>query len=189
MPYSITTLRIVLSTLCCSFTYVAQAQEVPQSRSITNNFTSGSTHLEQAFTTLSATNKIAPFAQIEYKAGQSITLSPGFEAKAGAGFVAHIGVVSIIATVEGQTDPLTITTYPNPFEETTTISYTLSKAARVTLFISDINGAILSRIVDNTAQEAGRHAVEWRGGVLAAGTYICTVKADQQQVSNRLVRK
>lgn len=177
-----------ISAFCLCGTFV-MAQEVTQSRLIETAFQAGSTHVEQAVGTLSATNKVAETAQVEYKAGQSVVLLPGFEAKAGAVFVAHVGEVSIIATVEGQVEPMTITAYPNPFEDVTTLSYTLTKAARVSLFISDAKGAILSRLVDNTAQEAGRHEVEWRGGMLAAGTYICTVSADQQQVSNRLVRK
>lgn len=179
---------ILVFGLCCISTW-AFAQGVSSSRSITVDFKAGSSHVEQAVETLQATNKLETATQVDYKAGRSVVLLPGFEAKAGALFVAHVGAVSIIATVDGQTEPLIIQAYPNPFDETTTISYTLNKAARVSLHISDVKGSLISQLVDNDQQEAGVHTVEWRGGLLAAGAYICTLNADEQQVSNRLVRK
>lgn len=182
-------MKAILVSALCLHGVLAMAQDAPESRLIKADFRAGSTHTEQAVRTLSANNKLETDSQVDYKAGQSVVLLPGFEAKAGSVFVAHVGEVSIIATVEGQPEPLTIQAYPNPFEETTTISYTLSKSARVTLFISDVKGAVVGQLVDNQLQEAGRHDVEWRGGRLAAGTYMCILDADSQRVSNRLVQK
>ena len=182
-------MKAILVSALCLHSALAIAQGTSESRLINTDYKAGSTHTEQALRTLSATNKLGAESQVDYKAGQAVVLLPGFEAKAGSVFVAHIGDVSIIASVEGQEAPLTVTVYPNPFEETTTISYSLLKSARVTLFVSDAKGAIVGRLVDGQQQDAGRHDVEWRGGLLSAGTYICTLDADQQRVSNRIVRK
>jgi hypothetical protein len=47
--------------------------------------------LQIANTTLTATNKIIDPARVTYKAGNSLTFSPGFEAKSGSTFEAKIG--------------------------------------------------------------------------------------------------
>ncbi|WP_394993401.1 3-coathanger stack domain-containing protein [Emticicia sp.] len=53
------------------------------------NFTTNS--LQIATTTLTASNKIFSPASVTYKAGNSLTFSPGFEAKSGTNFTARIG--------------------------------------------------------------------------------------------------
>lgn len=57
---------------------------------LTTNYTTGST-LQIASNTITATNKVISPAYAVYKAGKSITFSPGFEAKSGSLFVAEIG--------------------------------------------------------------------------------------------------
>ncbi len=56
---------------------------------LTNNFTTNS--LQIANTTITANNKIFSPASVTYKAGNSLTFSPGFEAKSGSNFMARIG--------------------------------------------------------------------------------------------------
>lgn len=57
---------------------------------LSTNITSGITQ-EQASQTIVATNLVVPPANVTYKAGKSIELLPGFEAKNGAVFKAFIG--------------------------------------------------------------------------------------------------
>jgi hypothetical protein len=56
---------------------------------LTNDLTTSS--LQIANTTITANNKIFSPASVTYKAGNSLTFSPGFEAKAGSSFSAKIG--------------------------------------------------------------------------------------------------
>jgi hypothetical protein len=56
---------------------------------LTSNLTTSS--LQMANTVITATNKIFSPASVIYNAGNSLTLSPGFEAKTGSNFLARIG--------------------------------------------------------------------------------------------------
>lgn len=56
---------------------------------LTSNFTTDSFQI--ANTTITASNKIFSPASVAYKAGNSLTFNPGFEAKSGSNFMARIG--------------------------------------------------------------------------------------------------
>ncbi|GAB4048002.1 T9SS type A sorting domain-containing protein [Spirosoma litoris] len=144
--------------------------------------------LEQAVKSLIASNIVSVSQQVEYRAGKSILLNPGFEAKAGSIFAAHTEYTAINLG-DGHSDHLLIKTYPNPFVEKTTIVYQLASTAVTNLFISDAEGKVVGRLVNNQLQQAGRYEVEWLADQLPTGAYICTLEAGQQHISNRLIRK
>lgn len=75
--------------------------------------------------------------------------------------------------------------FPNPFNPSTTIAYTLVEPASVQLVVFDISGRELGTLV-NQHQSAGRYTVQWNaaenGGLtLASGLYIARL-----QVGNRV---
>ncbi len=81
--------------------------------------------------------------------------------------------------------------YPNPFNPQTTISYNIDKASDVELTIYNIKGQKVRTLVDDQ-QEAGRHDIVWdgtdsKGKKVASGTYLYKVKADDQEVVNKML--
>ncbi|MGB5320886.1 FlgD immunoglobulin-like domain containing protein [Lutimonas sp.] len=56
----------------------------------------------------------------------------------------------------------TLKNYPNPFSETTTLSYVLPDKSYVTILIFDRNGRFVKRLVGKN-QEAGAYEVQWNG--------------------------
>ena len=52
--------------------------------------------------------------------------------------------------------------FPNPFNPSTTISYSLAKQENVDLKIYNIRGQLVKTLV-NEAQDAGNYSVEWNG--------------------------
>jgi len=66
------------------------------------------------------------------------------------------------------TDYVVCGAYPNPFNPTTTISYTLPEATRVSLIIHDLSGRVVSRLVDGW-REKGVHEAVFDGSNLASG--------------------
>ncbi len=52
---------------------------------------------------------------------------------------------------------------PNPFNPSTTISFTLPEAAAVNLDIYDVSGHLVARLLDGERFGAGMHRVEWNG--------------------------
>jgi len=52
--------------------------------------------------------------------------------------------------------------YPNPFNPSTTIKYTMAKGARVSIKVYNINGQLVATLID-TWQPQGHHFVKWLG--------------------------
>jgi rhamnogalacturonan endolyase len=61
--------------------------------------------------------------------------------------------------------------YPNPFNPQTTISFALPEAAAVSINIYDINGSLITKLV-NEKYQAGIHNVTFDGTNIASGVYF-----------------
>ncbi|MFA6471812.1 MAG: FlgD immunoglobulin-like domain containing protein [Candidatus Latescibacterota bacterium] len=66
---------------------------------------------------------------------------------------------------------------PNPFNPSTTISFNLAKAGKVTVDVFNISGQKVGTLV-NTTMNAGSHSVTWNASNRSAGVYFYTVKSD-----------
>lgn len=62
--------------------------------------------------------------------------------------------------------------YPNPFNATATISFSLSEPRHVQLQVFDVQGRLVATLVDSP-MTAGAHEVEFDGRELSSGTYFC----------------
>lgn len=61
--------------------------------------------------------------------------------------------------------------YPNPFNPTTTLSFTLPSAGYVSLQVFDINGRLQRTVLDKE-MPAGTHAIQFNADRLASGMYF-----------------
>jgi beta-glucanase (GH16 family) len=68
------------------------------------------------------------------------------------------------------------TNYPNPFESTTTIGYTLPRTAEVTISIHDVTGRLVETLVEQK-QGAGTYSVDWHAADQAPGVYFYKIQA------------
>ncbi len=71
--------------------------------------------------------------------------------------------------------------YPNPFNPTTTFTYSLPEASHVTIEIYDVSGRLVQTLV-NGEKEAGRYEVKWdgrsaSGSSVASGVYLYRIDA------------
>ncbi|MBM2840794.1 MAG: hypothetical protein HW412_1322 [Bacteroidetes bacterium] len=73
--------------------------------------------------------------------------------------------------VEFPAVPTLYQNYPNPFNPVTTITYALSERTFVVVRLYDATGREVKRVFAGT-QDAGVHALEFNGEVLASGTYF-----------------
>ncbi|HWP82188.1 MAG TPA: T9SS type A sorting domain-containing protein [Bacteroidota bacterium] len=64
--------------------------------------------------------------------------------------------------------------YPNPFNPSTTIRFTLPEAGHVTVRVYNVLGQLVSTPLDERLQ-VGYHSISWYAGHLPSGTYIYTV--------------
>jgi hypothetical protein len=70
------------------------------------------------------------------------------------------------------------TNYPNPFNPSTKISFTIPKADHVALVVYDVLGKEVSTLVDSELG-AGTHTVTFDGKNLASGTYIYRIRSGE----------
>jgi len=76
--------------------------------------------------------------------------------------------------------------YPNPFNPSTTISFTVPEAGDVTLRIFDLSGREITTLV-NGQVEAGEHTLEWTAEGLPSGTYFYTLSAANYTATKKLM--
>ena len=67
--------------------------------------------------------------------------------------------------------------YPNPFNPSTEIQFTLPKASKVSLVVYDMTGRVVNELIDRTL-EAGSHSVTWDASNLPSGVYVYRFQAD-----------
>lgn len=81
--------------------------------------------------------------------------------------------------------------FPNPFNPTTTISYSLPEMSDVRLIVYDITGREVARIV-NSQQTSGYHNVQWNGrddsgNPVSTGVYFTRLEAGEYSQTIKMV--
>ena len=76
--------------------------------------------------------------------------------------------------------------YPNPFNPTTMITYTLPEARPVTLRVYNVLGQEVARFNEGV-REAGRHQVRFDASQLSAGVYVYVLEAGDFKAMRRMV--
>ena len=95
-------------------------------------------------------------------------------------YVAHDSIKGIITTQIGVDNytPAAFTVAqnsPNPFNPTTTISFTLAKAGKTTVEVYNVAGQKIDTLVNGNLS-AGNHTATWNATKFSAGVYFYTVK-------------
>ena len=84
---------------------------------------------------------------------------------------------------------LLLANYPNPFDESTTIAYTLPKAGEVTLEIRSMLGTVIQTLVNNKVQAAGDYKLKLDNTLLESGIYMATLKLNSDgKVMSRILK-
>jgi len=80
--------------------------------------------------------------------------------------------------------------YPNPFNSSTTVNYSLAAESNVLLQVYDIRGRIVKTLISETGQ-AGSHDVVWdgtndAGKPIASGTYFYALKTSETNIVRKM---
>lgn len=103
----------------------------------------------------------------------------------------HIGVLSVNSNNRDWIDQNTnFSIYPNPFNSTTVISYSISEKTSLTLNIFDINGKLVNTIFQGD-QNTGEYFINWdgknhNGYTLASGIYFVNIKSGRFNLTKRV---
>ena len=79
-----------------------------------------------------------------------------------------------------------LTNYPNPFNPTTHISFSLCEACNVRLDVYNIMGQTVVTLVDEYLQ-CGTHEIEWNASSAASGVYFYRLSAGDMIETRRML--
>ena len=68
-----------------------------------------------------------------------------------------------------------VSAYPNPFNPQTSIKFGLPESSQVTVYVYDINGRIVSELVDGNLN-AGYHTYIWNPQDISSGVYFVNIR-------------
>ncbi len=75
---------------------------------------------------------------------------------------------------------------PNPFDGTTTISYSLEQAGKVSLTVVDINGKVIANFNEGL-KSAGNYSVNFNADELASGIYNYSLNVNGERITKRMI--
>jgi hypothetical protein len=81
--------------------------------------------------------------------------------------------------------------YPNPFNPSTRVAFSLNKKEHVSMSVYDVSGRLVRVLVDEV-REAGSYEVSWdgtngRGRQMVSGIYFCRVEAGDYEQTLKMV--
>jgi len=82
---------------------------------------------------------------------------------------------------------ISLTSYPNPFRDQSTIKYQISNNSYIKMVICNVYGEVISTLVDKN-QTAGTYSVKLSNGLFPAGFYLCRLSAGENTKTIRLIK-
>ena len=76
--------------------------------------------------------------------------------------------------------------FPNPFNPSTTIHFSLNKDQLVSLNIYNLRGQLVETII-NKKLKMGSHSIDWNASEYASGMYIYQLQSIDNSVSQKMV--
>ena len=77
-------------------------------------------------------------------------------------------------------------TYPNPFNPNLNIEYYLENSGHINVSVYDINGRLVSKILD-AYQTSGHHKINWAPRGLSTGSYIVKLSLGSEVYSKQVI--
>ncbi|NQT26599.1 T9SS type A sorting domain-containing protein, partial [candidate division KSB1 bacterium] len=82
--------------------------------------------------------------------------------------------------------------YPNPFNPSTEIQYSLAEDAHVTLSVVDMLGRTTKIILSNARQSLGSHSTHWDGNddsgqPASSGTYLLVLNVGNEMKTQKVI--
>lgn len=155
-----------------------------------------------AINTVTTNGNVIISKEITFRAGQSITLGPGFHAQAGHTFKAAIVSCSGLTIPDAPvtqridlvadkspvlTETLGLEVAPNPFSSQTIIKYELPNAEIVSLAIYNMQGQLIQNLLTHQPQEAGQHQFQLNVETANNGLYFIGLKTQTGFITKKVM--
>lgn len=86
------------------------------------------------------------------------------------------GTITSVSSPGVRQYQLKLNNYPNPFNPSTKINYTLPRSGKVTLKVFNLLGQIVATFLDSEEQAAGEHVVTFDAAAFGGGVYFCRLE-------------
>lgn len=101
-------------------------------------------------------------------------------------------LASELSTLVETEDLLDISISPNPFNPSTTISFSLPKSKKVALIIYSALGQQVKTLIEGSSLNAGSHRVAWdgtdeTGNAVASGSYIAVLQTGDSRTARSMI--
>lgn len=83
--------------------------------------------------------------------------------------------------------PIQLSNYPNPFNKQTTIEFTLTNDRKATLYISDITGKQVKKILLNEVRQSGINTFTFDASDYPSGVYYYTIQTQKQTTTQKML--
>lgn len=165
----------------------------PPTLNLSGVFSSG---LYQAAQTITSNATFQNNANVIYIAGESITLTSGFQTPTEGEFLAMIGACQsrISDEVEDRMteevidiSTINLNVFPNPFQNRAIIQYELFEDTRLDLYLTDFSGRVVKTLVSKENKEAGQHKISLEAARLMSGMYFLVLKTSNEIQTHKLM--
>lgn len=170
------------------------SDDAPNNQNLTGSLNQSKYEAKQAIQTTGNT-RVNAGRTVEFVAGQSITLRPGFWARPNSTFTASLGGDCFDNSITQETivsrntaikpNPTTLSCYPNPTSGSFNVDYTLEDEENVFVGIYDMTGKLVD-VIASGFQEAGKHSYIIAENI-EAGLYFLVLKTEFKNISEKLV--
>ncbi len=87
---------------------------------------------------------------------------------------------------------MNLNNYPNPFNPTTNISFTLTKRSKVDLYIYNLKGQLVKELLADSELRSGKHCVSWdgrdmHGNSVSSGIYYYSISNNETCLKRKMV--
>jgi hypothetical protein len=95
--------------------------------------------------------------------------------------------VAIVTESIPHSSALTLSVYPDVFQQTTTIQYTLAESGNASVKIYDMLGRAVTTLADGEQKAGEVKQITFNAADLAPGMYICRLSAGNTSASKKFV--
>lgn len=99
-------------------------------------------------------------------------------------------ITNVVGIGNTNSAPLTFNlaqNFPNPFNPTTKINFTIPKAANVSLKVYDMKGDLVASLINGELRTEGNYSFEFDGSQLASGMYFYKIEAGAFSETKKMI--
>ncbi len=153
--------------------------------------------------TIMSASRIYTNAAVQFIAGETVTLMPGFHSQRGSSFLAAIIPCNSPRPEDDDTttkfedlaeqpevvnmNKASLRIAPNPTRTWTSFDYVVPESGKVRLGIFTSSGQLVTWILNGNQTEKGRYSKQFPGHQLPGGVYFVTLQTNGEVVTERLV--